>query len=189
VSAATLFALAALAVDLAPRASGYAEGSPPGFSGGFGEQSCHACHFHADLNSGPGRITITGVPERFAPGERYPVTVTLTRPGMKLAGFQLTARFKDGGAQAGGLSPAAGEEERLRIDVQGDVEYLNQRRKGNALASPGRATWNLTWTAPPADVPVVFHVAANAADGDETAEGDYVHTLSVESAPDAPGLQ
>ena len=30
----------------------YAEGAPPGFSGGFKEDSCHACHFHAEPNSG-----------------------------------------------------------------------------------------------------------------------------------------
>ena len=32
----------------------YAEGAPPGFSGGFKEDSCHACHFHAEPNSGAG---------------------------------------------------------------------------------------------------------------------------------------
>ena len=183
VSAATLLASAALVMYVAPRASGYAESAPPGFSGGFDEQSCHACHFHADLDSGPGRVTIAGVPDRFAPGERYPLTVTLTRPEMKLGGFQLTARFQDGGAQAGSLAPAAGEEERVGVDVQSAVEYVNQRRKGTALASEDTATWRLLWTAPPAGGAVVFHVAANAADGDETAEGDDVHTLAVESAP------
>ncbi len=48
---------------------GYAEGAPPGFSGGFTEQSCEACHFHAAPNSGPGRLAIAGVPDRFAAGE------------------------------------------------------------------------------------------------------------------------
>ena len=75
---------------------GYAEGAPPGFSGGFKEDSCHACHFDAELNSGGGRVTIEGVPSRFAAGERYTLTVTLGRVGMKRAGFQLAGnrRFK-----------------------------------------------------------------------------------------------
>lgn len=185
-SAATLLASAALVLYAVPRASGYAESAPAGFSGGFDEQSCHACHFHADLNSGPGQVTIEGVPDRFAPGQRYPVTVTLTRPEMQLGGFQLTARFKDDGAQAGTLAPAAGESARVGVDVQNGVQYVNQRRNGTSLASPNTATWKLIWTAPPARGPVVFHVAANAANGDETAEGDYVHTAVVETGPGSP---
>lgn len=183
-AAAALIAAAALALCLAPRVSGYVDGAPAGFSGGFGEQSCHACHFHEDLDSGPGRVTIAGVPKQFAPGRSYPVTVTLTRPGMKLGGFQLTARFKKGGAQAGTLAPAPGEEARVRIDAQGAVQYAGQRRNGAALTAAGMASWKLLWTAPRAEDPVVFHVAANAANGDETAEGDYVHTDSIESSPD-----
>ena len=58
---------------------------------------------------GPGRVTIEGVPATFAPGERYTLTITLTRAGMKLAGFQLAARFKDSGAQAGTLAPGPGD--------------------------------------------------------------------------------
>ena len=131
VSAATLLAFAALGLDVAPRASGYADGAPSGFSGGFGEPSCHACHFHAALNSGPGRVTIAGVPDRFKPGEQYPLTITLTRPDMKLGGFQLTARFKDGGAQAGSLAPDAGELERLRIDVRSGVRYVQPAPEGH----------------------------------------------------------
>ena len=183
VGAATLFASAALFVTAGPRVSGYADGAPPGFSGGFNEESCHACHFHRDLNAGPGRVTIAGLPTRVVAGERYPLTITLTRPEMRLAGFQLTARFKDGGTQAGTLAPAPGEEARVGIDVSRDVQYANQRRTGASPAASDTATWSLVWTAPQTSDPVVFHVAANAADADNTAEGDYVHTAVVEVVP------
>lgn len=177
VSAATLCASAALVLASTGAAlSGYAEGAPPGFSGGFGEQSCHACHFHAELNSGPGRVTLTGVPEQFVAGQRYPLTITLAHPDMKRGGFQLTSRFEGGGAQAGVLAPAPGEEERIAVEAQGNVQYANQRGKGVVPAAPGAAKWSVEWTAPEARGPVVFHVSANAADGDETAEGDYIHT-------------
>jgi hypothetical protein len=33
----------------------------------------------------------------------------------------------------------------------------------------------------------VFHVAANAANGDGTAEGDYVHTTVFDTVPDRQG--
>ena len=165
------------------QAPSYAGGAPPGFSGGFTEQSCHACHFHADVNSGAGRVVLEGVPARFTAGERYPVVVTVSRPGIKLGGFQLTARFKDGGAQAGRVAPAGGEEARIAVQAQSDIEYANQREKGTALTASDTARWSLVWTAPQSGGTVVFHVAANAANADGTVEGDYVHTAVAESTP------
>lgn len=185
--AAAMSAAAALFVSAGSPVFGYAESAPPGFSGGFDEQTCHACHFRTDLDSAPGRVTIDGVPERFVAGERYQITVTLTRPKIKIAGFQLTARFKDGGAQAGTLAPVLGEEARIGIDIQDDVQYANQRRKGAELTVPETARWALVWTAPQWDGPVVFHVAANAANADDTAEGDYIHTAVVDAVPNRPG--
>lgn len=161
----------------------YENGAPPGFSGGFNEQSCHACHFHAGINAGSGRVAIAGVPERFLPGERYPVTVTLTAPGIVLGGFQLTARFKDGGVQAGALGPAPEDAERIGVEVQGNVQYAGQREKGAALTAPNTARWALVWTAPTASGPVAFHVAANAANGDERVDGDYIYTTVAETSP------
>jgi hypothetical protein len=86
----------------APRRAGsiaYADGAPPGFSGAFGENSCHACHFEADLNTKPGHVALSGVPDGYTPGQAYPITITLQRPGMTTGGFQLTARFRDGGTR------------------------------------------------------------------------------------------
>lgn len=161
----------------------YADGAPRGFSSGSGEQSCHACHFQAEVNTQPGSVTIAGMPERFVAGKRYPLTVTLTRPGMIIGGFQLTARFEDGGAQAGVLTPAPGEEERVAIEASGDVQYANQRRPGTALVAPDTARWTLLWTAPEATATVRFHVAANAADDDESVYGDYIYTAVLEAGP------
>jgi len=161
----------------------YADGAPPGFSGGFTEDSCQACHFHETLNAPPGRVAIEGVPERFASGERYAVTVTLTRAGLKLAGFQLTARFKDGGAQAGTLAPGVGEMERVKVERQGEIEYAGQQKAGASPGSDDAATWTVQWTAPSGGGAVVFHVAANAADGNDSADGDFVYTARAEAAP------
>jgi hypothetical protein len=160
----------------------YAEGAPPGFSGGFKEQSCHACHFDAEPNTGPGRVVIDGAPAQFTPGERYTLTITLTRADMKRAGFQLAARFKDTGAQAGTLAPAATENERVGIETNASVQYANQKAAG-AVAGTGESRWTVEWTAPKTGGAVVFHVAANAANGNESADGDLVFTVSAESAP------
>jgi hypothetical protein len=162
---------------------GYAEGAPPGFSGGFKEESCHACHFHEDLNAGPGRLTIDGVPATFAAGARHTLTVTVTHPGMKRAGFQLTARFKDGGGQAGALTADPGGGERVGVETQGGIQYAGQKKAGATPAAADTATWTIEWTAPDGGGPVVFHVAANAADGNESADGDFVYTAAAESGP------
>ena len=161
-------------------AAAYADGAPPGFTGGFGEAACDACHFEAAVNTKPGQLTLTGVPERFVAGERYPLTITLSRPGMAMGGFQLSARVETGGAQAGTLAPGPGEEKRIKIEP-GKVQYANQRQDGTALAEPGLAKWTVVWTAPATSGGVVFHAAANAADKDEAARGDYIYTASASS--------
>jgi hypothetical protein len=164
-------------------ASGYAEGAPGGFSGGFGEQSCDGCHFESPLNAKPGSLAIGGVPERFTAGERYTLTVTLSRPSMAIAGFQLAARFENGGAQAGSLAPAPGEEKRVKVETQTNVQYANQRLDGSAPGPPGTVKWSIVWTAPATGGTVVIHAAGNAADKDGTTRGDFVYTTAATSRP------
>ena len=161
----------------------YAEGAPPGFAGGFGEQSCHGCHFEADVNQKPGSLTLTGLPERFTPGERYTLTVSLTRPGLKLAGFQLSTRLESG-AQAGTLAAPPNSAGRVGIDAQGGIQYASQRRPGATPSAPDTAQWTVLWQAPAAPAQAVqVHVAANAADHDESARGDYVYTIVLKTSP------
>jgi hypothetical protein len=163
----------------------YPDGAPAGFSGGFKEDSCQACHFSQELNAAPGRVAIEGAPARYEAGRKYTVTISLTRADMKLAGFQLAARFKDGGGQAGSLAPGPGDAERIDIAREGTVQYANQKKAGSALTEAGIARWSIEWTAPASGGVVVFAVAANGADGDGTTGGDYVYTATAESAPAA----
>ena len=170
----------ALASPVASHA--YAEGAPPGFTGGFTEQSCDACHFHAAPNAGPGQLTIDGVPDRFVAGQSYRITIALTQPGMKLAGFQLAARFKDDGGQAGTFAKESETDVRVGVETQSGVQYAGQRRDGATVVTPNESRWTMMWTAPSSTRTVVFHVAANAANGDERADGDYVYTLTLETS-------
>jgi hypothetical protein len=181
VSSFVAAALLATGMKLVASHAGYADGAPPGFSGGFKEDSCHACHFHNDPNAPPGRVSIDGVPPQFEAGKRYTLTVTLSRSDMKLAGFQLTARFKDGGAQAGTLSSSE-TDARVSIGRAGAIEYAGQNKAGSSPPEPGVAKWSFDWLAPASGGPVIFHVAANAADGNGGADGDFVYTAAVESA-------
>ena len=70
-----------------------------------------------------------------------------------------------------------------RSKSQSNVQYANQKRKGAEPTTTGTARWTVVWTAPPGRLPVTFHVAANAADNDESARGDYIYTASASSKP------
>lgn len=179
-----LLAIAVFSDTASPKAAPYPDGAPPGFSGGFGEQSCHACHFDVEaINAKPGQLTIAGVPERYVPGQQYPLTISLTKPGMALGGFQLAARVEDGGAQAGAFDVPPAEKERLAVQARNGIQYVNQRHKGTGPAEPGTSRWTVLWTAPPAPATVVFHAAGNAADNDESVRGDYIYSAVIRSAP------
>jgi hypothetical protein len=64
------------------------------------------------------------------------------------------------------------------------VEYVNHRLAGSAPTDDGGTHWTLVWTAPDRGGTVMFHAAGNAADGDDSAMGDHVHTatLSIQAA-------
>ena len=164
----------------------YADGAPPGFSGGFREESCHACHFHQTLNAAPGKLVVDGMPATIVPGQRYTLTITLMREGMKRAGFQLAARFKNTGAQAGTLLAGSSDARRVKVENQGGVLYAGQNKVGSEIIENGKVKWSVDWVAPVTGAAVIFNVAANAADGDERVDGDFIYTVMFESAPPRP---
>lgn len=183
---AGLVALSA-AVLLAPALLlAFQEGPLPAHTGGFGEPSCHFCHYDNPVNDHGGTLDLTGVPDLYTPGEAYPLTVRLARPGARRAGFQLSVRFAGGpvrGQQAGRLEPAAGGLQIVKADETG-VDYLTHDESGSRADSSGAAAWRFRWVAPSAPAgPVLFHVAANAGNGDQSPLGDYVYTVERRSAP------
>ena len=64
-----------------PPGASYVDGPPPAHAGGFGGDTCHACHFENDLDAPGGSLTLRGVPEAFEPSATYRITVALERPG------------------------------------------------------------------------------------------------------------
>jgi len=158
----------------------YRDGPPAGFSGGFGEDHCQACHSGDKVNAAPGRLTVSA-PERYSPGKTYAVTITLKRPGMAIGGFQLTARFEEGGAQAGTLALGDGQQDRVKVLTDRGVQYAYHLRPGSQLTATDVVRWTLRWTAPAGRRAVLFHAAANAANGDDSQSGDFVYTSRVQS--------
>lgn len=157
---------------------------PPAYTGGFDEPTCSSCHFDVDEPDPAGGVTLAGLPERFTPGARYPITVTVRRPGMGRAGFQLAARFAEGGAagrQAGTLLPAGPG---ALVTEHREVGYASQTEAGTTPDPEGRASWQVVWVAPAGAAGAVrFDVAGNAADGDGSQFGDhiYAHSARVEA--------
>lgn len=162
-AAGTLMALLALA---GPR---YPDPPPPAHTGGFGEPTCHACHFDGPLNAPEGTFRVTGVPDRYTAGARYALTVSLTHPQMQRGGFQLAAR-RANGTQAGHFPPADG----LTVDTAVGIAYV---RPTTIPWAADTSRWTFTWTAPDTTAgPVAFHAAANAANGDDSDFGDFIYT-------------
>jgi hypothetical protein len=182
----TFVALGVL-VSATAGAAAYVDGPPPVHTGGFDEPTCHACHFENAIDEDGGALRID-VPAVYEPGRRYTLRLELRHPELKRGGFELATRFAAGperGRQAGTLDVAA---EVGRVTLHDDVAYAHHVRAGTKPAATGVASWTITWTAPThptADVAV--HVAANAANDDNSEFGDHIYTAHATIA--APGKQ
>jgi hypothetical protein len=180
-AAAALFICPALAASFARPP--YPENPPVAHTGGFGEPTCHACHFEAEPVADASALSVQGLPHDFVPGARYPLEVRLAVTGMRRAGFQLAIRFAEGeaaGEQAGTLA-AAGDRATVTVspaDSRPGVAYAHHTRAGTSLVSPDSAVWRLEWVAPPHGGAVLVHVAANAANDDASELGDRIHLRS-----------
>src|SRR5688572_17889949 len=152
---------------------------PTRHSGGFGEPSCHACHFEQDVNTGSGAILLHGLPEQFTPGATYTLTLSVTQPKLAAAGFQLTARHESG-AQAGRMRLGAHERARADVTVDSTIAYVHHLYDGTLPAAPDTARWTIVWEAPRDGGTVIFHVAANAANDDSSPLGDAIYTRTVQ---------
>ncbi|HEY3121320.1 MAG TPA: choice-of-anchor V domain-containing protein [Vicinamibacteria bacterium] len=178
--------MAALLVSAAAFAlAGFREGPLPGMTGGFGEPTCHKCHFDQPLDDPAGALRLHGVPRSYTPGRRYAITVDLARPGLKRGGFELSARFADG-RQAGTLA-VAGDRLQIVTSPDGAVQYAQHTARGSVASAPGALRWTVDWTAPPARDAVTFHAAGNASDDDASALGDFIYTAAARSGGPGSG--
>ena len=154
----------------------------PARTGGFGEMTCHQCHSQNPLNDPAGRLTLSGVPAAYTPGERYLITVAVAHPQLVRAGFQMSARFENG-SNAGAFTTPDARTEAIPDDG-GRITYIQHSSAGADPPQPGAGRWTFEWTAPAAGAaPIVFHLAANAANGDGLSRGDFIYTATASAAP------
>jgi len=152
---------------------GYITGPDPGVNGIFGPaMTCNmaGCHVGNPVNASGGSLTLAGLPAQWVPGQAYPLTVTVQRPGAVLYGFELSAVIDATNQQAGSFTPGSA---RVKIITGGGVQYAEH---SNAQVQPN-PTFTVTWTAPATAVGTVrFNLAGNAANGNIQETGDFIYT-------------
>ena len=109
-STISLFGLFATIYCLIGRPAGaFSTGPPIGRTGAPAlgvfpaELTCQGCHSSFGLNSGPGSLTITGLPATYTANQEVAVTVTVTQPDRMRYGFEATA-LDDLGRRAGDIT-------------------------------------------------------------------------------------
>ena len=158
----------------------YSAGPDPGVNGVTPGNTCNqsGCHNSFALNSGPGSVSIGGLPATWTPGQTYPLTVTVT--GGVRYGFQFSAVNNATTAQAGTLLAASPNDARVQIITGGGIQYAEHNSFPNTSG-----TFNFRWTAPAnAGIGAVrFNVAGNAANGDGNNTGDRIFTTLAIVSP------
>lgn len=103
---------------------------------------------------------------------------------MGSAGFQAAFRVLKGDhpGSAAGRVVALDEHARVVRDPLTGVEYIQHTGPGTGLVNEV-GQWVIEWIAPEDDLTVVFHIAANSANGDNSPLDDLILTSAVELRP------
>ncbi|PAU94756.1 hypothetical protein CK503_04590 [Aliifodinibius salipaludis] len=153
----------------------YPEHLTGAFTGGFGEETCRSCHFDYDLNPDGGSIVVSGIPTELSAGESIEISITVEREDIGAAGFQLSARYEDG-TQAGQFFVEGDDRLMFSNDVPDSLQYVQHSSKGTSPSGENKNSWAIRWQAPDSTKgPVIFNIAANAGNGDQSEFGDYIY--------------
>ena len=152
-------------------ARAFPDGAPWGAANPAAEQNCATCHFGADPVRDSEALVIDGLPRQPAPGAIYELEIVFEDPDTVIAGFQLIAQAVD--QQAGTF-----------VSSVADVEFIGAAIRSTApIRSDERVSWAVEWRAPGVVAsPIVFYVAASAANDDGSPFGDTIHFRSYKLA-------
>lgn len=168
-TAVLIFTAAGFSLDAA---RAFPDGAPWGAANPAAEQNCATCHFDDDPVRESETLVIDGLPAYPEPGAVYELEINFEDPRTVIAGFQLIAHAPD--QQAGTfISSIAG------------IEFVGASiRSTQPIRSDERVSWSVTWRAP-AEIatPIVFYVAATAANDDGSPFGDQIHYREYNLAP------
>ncbi|MBX7221639.1 MAG: hypothetical protein K1Y36_16935 [Blastocatellia bacterium] len=158
---------------------GFSSGPDPGYTNAPGDiDTCVNCHDQFQLNTGSGQVSLTGLPQVYQPGQTYPLTISVEQQGRTRWGFQATALTANG-EKAGTFVLTDPNLTRIQSSsVSGKLrDYIEHTQAGTQNGTPRKATWRFSWKAPATDAgPVTFYFCGNAANGDNTNQGDYIYS-------------
>jgi hypothetical protein len=160
--------------------------APASSTGGPDENHCSSagCHDDKSVNIGKAisNVSIEGlVDEKYTPGKKYKVIVSIEDADIKRFGFQLTALFADK-TKAGMLENI--DENRTQIisnyvDLK-DREYITYTYNSTLAKQIGKTDWEFYWTAPNMNKgDVQFYVGTVSANDDGTDKGDFTYKSNL----------
>src|SRR5262245_52758469 len=152
------------------------------------EGVCVQCHTSFALNSGPGILTISGLPATYTPNQEVTVTITLNQSSRVLYGFEAT--FLDDQGQKAGNITATDTSRTQIVNGSGNFagrQYIEHTSAGTTPNGTDQNSWTFKWTAPAQSVGrVTIYVAGNAANGNGSNQGDFIYTKNASMQPGTP---
>lgn len=149
---------------------GYA-GDPPG------NNTCVECHNSFRLNDGEGRLSIEGLSAEYELGDIYNLTINLEAPNASRWGFEITA-LTERELRGGNFILVNDRETQISGGGGQEPQYVKHLRQGT-FAGNRSASWRVNWQAPEETTgTVIFYLAGNAADNNDSPAGDYIYAIS-----------
>jgi uncharacterized protein (TIGR03437 family) len=181
----------------------YEYGPDAGAAGVPGENgSCSqvGCHTGTGVNAGGGSVSVA-LPQAltYTPGTTQHLVANIDDAKQKRWGFEMTARLaNDAKTVAGTFSPTDNRTQLMcaSADLVRQVNakstcaanlplvYIEHTQAGYDAVQSSPGKYEFDWNPPATDVgPVTIYVAANAANGDLTQNGDHIYTAAYTLAP------
>lgn len=110
---------------------------PLAHTGGFGEPTCVQCHMDGELNEPGGTVTITGLPPRYQPGQRYTLRISVSHPELRAAGFELSARYESGPDSTRQAGTLAVDGDGAQVSIDGVTRARSCLRAGHERPERG----------------------------------------------------
>lgn len=136
---------------------------------------CQQCHLGSPDPADSQALAIEGLPKRPEADERYELTIVLSDPALRNAGFLLSI-LSDG-------SPA-GEFSAVDDRTETNGAQARSTYESTTPDEPGNASWQLIWTTPAVlEEPLRFELWGNAGNYDLSPLGDRLHHQSWHLLP------
>ncbi len=161
-------------------------GAPAASTGAPYEKNCatSGCHSDFSINSGNAELSVSienGITQ-YETRKTYPITVSISNPGLVRFGFQVVVLKNSDNTNAGTIKLA----ETLRTQIIEGYGALSERKyitytyQGTDAVSAGLGKWTFDWTASETNEgPVTFYAASIAANNDGTDSGDHSYTKQL----------